>query len=99
MPSKDQADSEESHASSKQTCLTLIVNNFQTLVESLLFVIMQRTGNEGGTSAETAGSSSNSPSQALRNQSIETLTYVLKQWHRNKMKIQTSEQAMGPNSQ
>lgn len=100
MPTKDQADSEESHASSKQTCLTLIVNNFQTLVEALLFVIMQRTGNEAGASAETVGgSSNNTPSQALRNQSIETLTYVLKQWHRNKMKIQASEQSMGPSSQ
>jgi len=31
----------------------------------------------------------------LRNQSIETLTYVLKQWHRNKMKIQATEQHPG----
>lgn len=102
VPTKDQADAEETHASSKQTCLTLIVNNFQTLVEALLFVIMQRTANEAGGTTEgmaAAGSSANTPSQALRNQSIETLTYVLKQWHRNKMKIQSSEQSMGPVSQ
>ena len=60
VPTKDQADSEETHTSSKQTCLTLIVNNFQILVEALLFVIMKQTANEA--TADTMGVSSNTPS-------------------------------------
>ena len=63
-------------------------------------MIMQQTASEAGASADGIGvGSNNTPSQALRNQSIETLTYVLKQWHRNKMKIQATGQASGSISQ
>ena len=69
------------------------------LVESLLFVIIKQTSFDDGSQGDMiAGNPQSSPSRALRNQSIETLTYIIKQWHRNKMKIQGSVAADGGSS-